>query len=367
MKIAVDARILRTSTGRYVERLLHYLQEIDQENEYVVLLLAKDFDSWEPVNPRFSKAAADFPSYSPDEQLGFAWLLYSLKADLVHFTMPQQPLLYLRPHVTTVHDLTLLEFRHRRKLPFPKGFLINTVRPVVFKAAMHRFVKGSEAIITPTHYVKERVAAMFDLPEERVTVTYEAADRLEAGRVPYEPVAGKEFLLYVGNAFPYKNVRRLIEAFRELGRPDLHLVLAGKKEFFYGELEAWVEAENIPNVHFTGFVSDGELAWLYDNMRAYVFPSLSEGFGLPGLEAMQFGVPVISSRASCLPEVYGEAAHYFDPQDTGDMAAKIADVLDDTALRTRLSEAGSRRVREFSWRRMAEQTLSIYRRALHQD
>ncbi len=364
MRVVIDARILRSSTGRYVERLLHYLQDIDRENEYLVLLLRKDFDGWEPKAPNFKKLVSDFPIYSFSEQLAFARQLYSLNADLVHFTMPQQPLLYFRPHVTSVHDLTLLDFRNSRRLGLIQNFFKNTLRPLVFKLALHRFVHSSREIITLTHYTKGRIAAHFNLPPERITVTYAAADRLEAQPTPYAPVENREFLLYVGNAFPYKNIRRLIEAFRALSRPELHLVLAGKKEFFYEELQRWVDAEKIPNVHITGFIPDSELAWLYRNGRAYVFPSLSEGFGLPALEAMQFNLPVASSRATCLPEVYDEAAHYFDPTDLQDMTVKISEVLDDEALRSRLIAAGKRRREKFSWARMAEQTLDVYQRAL---
>jgi glycosyltransferase involved in cell wall biosynthesis len=111
---------------------------------------------------------------------------------------------------------------------------------------------------------------------------------------------------------------------------------------------------------FTDFINEGELRWLYEHSAAYVFPSLSEGFGLPGLEAMIHGTPVVSSDATCLPEVYGDAAHYFDPRDVRDMAAKISDVLTDSKLRQDLIKKGTAQAAKYSWQRMAEQTLEIY-------
>lgn len=364
MRIVIDARILRLSTGRYVERLLHYLQEIDQENEYIVLLLKKDFDGWVPRAPNFTKVVADYPIYSIAEQVQLAGLLRSLKADLVHFTMPQQPVLYRGLRVTTIHDLTLLDFVNQRKLSPIKAFYKNRVKPAVFKIVLKRFARGSAQVIAPTKYVKTQLVGRLGLPPSRVSVTYEAADKIDAAPVPYVPMEGKKFILAVGNAYPHKNLGRLIEAFRKFKRPDLHLVLAGKKDFFYEELERQARADGVQNVHFTGFVSDAELRWLYEHARLYVFPSLSEGFGLPGLEAMRHGTPVVSSNATCLPEVYDEAAHYFEPTRPAHIAAAIAEVLDTPPLRQQLIEAGTQRAGEFSWRRMAEQTLEVYREAL---
>jgi glycosyltransferase involved in cell wall biosynthesis len=112
-------------------------------------------------------------------------------------------------------------------------------------------------------------------------------------------------------------------------------------------------------------VSEGQLRWLYENCAAYVFPSLSEGFGLPGLEAMVHGAPVVSSNATCLPEVYGEAAHYFDPLDVDDIASKIGETLDNEALRSNLIKKGKEQAAKYSWRRTAEQTLEVYEKALN--
>jgi glycosyltransferase involved in cell wall biosynthesis len=143
----------------------------------------------------------------------------------------------------------------------------------------------------------------------------------------------------------------------------LHLVLAGKREYYYEQLEKYAQASGVEGVKFTGFVTDEELKWLYENAEAYVSPSLSEGFGLPGLEAMVHGLPVVSSNASCLPEIHGDAALYFDPNNADDIASKINEVLSSEGLRKNLISKGYEQTKKFSWGKMARQTLEIYQKA----
>ena len=138
----------------------------------------------------------------------------------------------------------------------------------------------------------------------------------------------------------------------------------GKKDANYSRIEADVLKRGIKGVVFTGFASEGQLRWLYENTEAYVFPSLSEGFGLPGLEAMVHGAPVVSSNATCLPEIYGKGAHYFDPLNVGDMENAINSVLTDGKLRKKLIDLGHKQASKYSWKRMAEQTLEVYNKAL---
>src|SRR5690606_20669106 len=128
--------------------------------------------------------------------------------------------------------------------------------------------------------------------------------------------------------------------------------------------EEYFKSRNYKNILFTGFVTDPELSWLYANTQAYIFPSLMEGFGLPGLEAMGYGTPVVSSNATCLPEVYGQAAHYFNPLDTSDIAEAINQVLSDDKLRTRLAKAGFKQIKKYSWKKQAQETFEVYKQVL---
>ena len=168
--------------------------------------------------------------------------------------------------------------------------------------------------------------------------------------------------MYIGRPTPHKNLRRLIDAFALLQKkyPDLTLALAGKKDSNYARHETYVNEHGIKNVVFTGFISDEQLRWMYENTAVYCFPSLSEGFGLPGLEAMLHGAPVASSTATCLPETHGDAAYYFDPFSVEDIAKSIDDILSDDKLRNELVKKGKKHVKTFSWQRMAEQTLAVY-------
>jgi glycosyltransferase involved in cell wall biosynthesis len=361
LKIVIDARELRTSTGRYVERLLHYLQQIDQEHEYTVLLTPKDIDGWQPTNPHFTKLACPYKEFTFAEQLGLLRQINSLEADLVHFAMTQQPVLYRGRVVTTIHDLTTARFRNPTK-----NWLVFTIKQQVYKWVIRRVAKKSVRVLTASAFVKDDVVAYTRINPGKVMVTYEAADKIT---VAPESVSGLEqasFLLYVGRPQPHKNLERLVQAFAvaQESHQDLRLVLAGKTDDNYKRLEAWVEKQGIQNVVFTGFVTEGQLRWLYEHARAYVFPSLSEGFGLPGLEAMQYGLPVVSSNATCLPEIYKSAALYFDPKDINDMADKISAVLDNPDLARQLAKEGQELVKTYSWHRTAEQTLAVYNEVL---
>jgi glycosyltransferase involved in cell wall biosynthesis len=359
--IVIDARLLRESSGRYVERLLHYLQQIDTENRYTVLLKPKDIDGWVPTNPNFTKLAAPYKEFTFGEQLGLLRLVYKLRPDLVHFAFTQQPILYPNKVVTTMHDLTTLRFDNPDKNP-----VVFKIKQKVYLAVNYLAAQKSLQVITPTEFVKKDVMKTLRVPDSRVTYTYESADKITDAAEPVMGVKGKKYIMYLGRPTPHKNLWRLVEAFKEIQKthPDMYLVLAGKYDNNYALIAQKIKNEQIANIIFTDFISDGQLSWLYEHTSAYIFPSLSEGFGLPGLEAMHFGAPVVSSNATCLPEVYKDAAYYFDPLNTQDMAAKIAEVLDNKALADKLSKAGLQLVKQYSWKRMAEQTLEIYNNAL---
>jgi glycosyltransferase involved in cell wall biosynthesis len=360
MHIAIDARIINTSTGRYVERLVHYLQEIDTTNRYSILVPTKDLGFITPTNPNFRLLAADFKNYSFEEQTKFKIFLDTLDADLVHFCMPQQPLLYKGAKVTTIHDLNLLKTYNS-----DKNWLVFHAKQLVGRYLFKRISVTSKHIIVPTDYVKKEYIAYSHIPESKITRTYEAADVFFDKLQPYKSPF-KHYIMYVGQQSDYKNLKRLGDAHQKLlsQHPDLGLIFVGRKTPGALKNEAYFANKGYKNIHYTGFVEDEQRDWLFKNARAYVFPSLMEGFGLPALEAMGYGAPVASSNATCLPELYEDAAHYFDPLDTDDMARAINDILTDTTLRDSLIEKGYRQVKKYSWKRMAKQTHQIYMNAL---
>lgn len=361
--IVIDARIRQSSTGRYADRLLEHLQVIDGDNRYTVLIGTSD--NWKPKADNFSTRVCPYQqfSFNPLEQIGFAWLLYRLRADLVHFTMTQQPLLYFGKIVTTTHDLTMFRFTKPKDAPM----LVFRLKILGYRLLFWAGHRKSKKIIVPTDFAAQDLIDHQPFTKDKIVRTHEASEPPLKSKAVKPSGIKRPFILYVGTAFPHKNLEGLINAFEQLKQqhPKLSLVLAGKREYHSKQLEESIADRSIASsVTFPGFVSDSELKWLYQNASAYVFPSFSEGFGLPGLEAMAHSCPLVSSNATCLPEVYGNAAHYFDPADAEDMAEKINDVISNKKLRDRLVSRGHKQIKKYSWRRMAKETLAIYQSVL---
>lgn len=361
-KIAIDAREISSSTGRYIERLIFYLQEIDNTNEYLILLGPNDYEKWNAKAKNFSKVLCPYEKFSFDEQILFAKQLKELNADLVHFCMPQQPVLYSGNVVTSIHDLTAIRFRNPTKNP-----LIFWIKQQVLKWVIKRVAKKSKQVITISQFSKKDIVNYTHVKPTKVSVTYPAADEITDPVEPIKNLQSKNFIFYIGRPQLHKNLKRLIEAFAILKQdhPELLLVLAGRRDKLYDTYIDIADKLGVgDSVIFTGFVSDGQLKWLYRACKAYVFPSLSEGFGLPGLEAMVHGAPVVSSTATCLPEIYGDGAWYFNPHDVRDMVRTINDVLTDANLRNRLIRAGRLQAAKYSWHKMAAETLEVYKKAI---
>ena len=199
-KIVIDARELRTSTGRYIERLLYYLQQIDKTNDYTVLLKPKDIDSWTPTNKKFKKEACPFKEFTFAEQTALLAQIKRIDPELVHFGMVQQPVLYKGKTVTTMHDLTTTRFRNPSK-----NWLIFTIKQMVYRWVNKRVAKKSDAIITPSEFVKDDVAKYAKINSRKITVTYEAADEINETPEPVNELIDQSYIFYVGRNTPHKN------------------------------------------------------------------------------------------------------------------------------------------------------------------
>ncbi len=361
--IAIDARIISSSTGRYVERLIHYLEKVDKKNRYTILVREKDVSFYTPKNPNFTIQIAEFNDYSFDEQIGFLKLLNEINADLVHFCMPQQPILYRKPHVTTVHDLTLLNTYNS-----DKNWLVFHLKQLVGRFVFKIICHTNEKIFVVSKYTKKSLENYSSAAIGKTILTYEAADKPHRNTLKKYDHPFKDFLLYVGQQSDYKNIVRLAESHQKLLKkyPNLGLILVGKINSSAQKNKELFEKRNYKNILFTDFIPDSQRDWLYKNCAAYVFPSLMEGFGLPGLEAMQQNAPLISSNATCLPEVYRDAAHYFNPYDTNSITHAIDDVLKSKSLQRTLIKKGAAVVSSYSWERMARQTLAGYEAAIQE-
>ncbi|HEY5550178.1 MAG TPA: glycosyltransferase family 1 protein [Candidatus Saccharimonadales bacterium] len=368
-RVVIDARESGTGTGRYVDKLIENLHKLQagrpagrQEFDFVVLSKPWRVEYLKKLAPDFKIIESDFKEFTFAEQTGFLKQLNSLNANLVHFTMTQQPVLYRGRSVTTIHDLTTIRFSNPAKNP-----VVFWAKQQVYKLVIKRVAHKSKHIIVPSKFVKNDVAQYAKIATSKISVTYEAADKITAAPAPINTLANQKYIMYVGRPLPHKNLKRLMEAYSIIRntRDSVKLVLVGKHDKLYERYAQWAQKEHIQGVVFTGFASEGRLRWLYEHATAYVFPSISEGFGLPGLEAMAHGAPVISSNSASLPEIYGDAAEYFNPESTRDMVRVIGNVLENPARRTQLKRLGGLQVRMYSWQKMAKQTLEIYRKALN--
>jgi len=355
--VLIDARESGTSTGRYIDKLIEYLYKLNPIYEIIVVTKPHREEYIKTIAPKFKVVISNYKEFTFDEQVAFKKQLEGLHPDLVHFGIVQQPIRYRGKVVTTMHDLTTLRFINPSK-----NKAVFKFKQLVYARVNKTVARKSLAIFTPSNYVKNDVVNYTHINPDKITVTYESADKISDEPAVVPGLKDKRFIMYIGRPQPHKNLGRLIEAFINLrnDEPDLTLVLAGKKDVVYSQIEKNIESHGITNIVFTDFVSEGQLRWLYENCQAYVFPSLSEGFGLPGLEAMAHGAPVISSNATCLPEIYGEAAEYFDPMNVKNMTTAIKKVITDDALQQKLIALGYKQVAMYSWERMAQQTLRVY-------
>ncbi len=368
--IVIDARIRPASTGRPVARLLEHLQDIDDDHRYTILLSKND--DWKPRNKNFTAVKIRFPlfSFNPINQVLFTIMLYRLKADLTYFMLtPSQPIFYFKRYMTMTHDLQMLQFNRRGRLP---GWL-HAIRMRGYKFLLWDAHRVAKHITVPSQYTADSVNKYHLFTNRKTTLTYLASEPPLPGRAKPPEEQPKEFIMYTGSAFPHKNLDRLVSAFCILKEqhPQLKLVFVGKYELYMKRLEKFANkqtrGDDIIFANKEGFVEDETLKWYLQNARAYVFPSLFEGFGLTGLEAMVHGCPVVSSDLTTLPEVHGDAAHYFDPYDIQDMAAKIDEVISNETLRKKLIEKGYENTKRFSWRRYTQQNLALFKELLNEN
>ncbi len=366
MRIGIDARFfgpLETGIGRYVERLVAHLSALDTRNEYVLFLRQRGYDWWTVPNSRWTKVLADYHWYGFAEQRYMPGIFRRAKLDVLHVPHFNVPLLTRGKFVVTIHDLILDEFPTERATTLEP--LLFAIKFRAYQASVRHAIRDSQAIITVSEHSKNNISQNFGISKEKISVTYESVDPM-LNPAPFETLVEhgvqRPYILHVGNSYPHKNLDRLVAAVGLAAQrtPDFQLVLVGKEDYFSQRLRKLITTLQIKNILLYGFASDQELAALYQHAQAYFFPSLSEGFGLPGLEAMQAGTPVYAARASCLPEIFGSGAEYFDPLDVNAMARSIELALHDTLQRQRLIQAGYERLQQYSWRRMAEQTLNIY-------
>jgi glycosyltransferase involved in cell wall biosynthesis len=364
VRIAIDARKLRDyGIGTYVRNLLRHLARLDRTTEYVVLCHDADRQMASHLGENFRPVLDSSPGYSVREQLTVPFDLQRAQVDLFHAPHYVLPPLTPCRSVVTIHDCIHLRFPQ---------YLPSRIAHTYARGSLWIATHRASRILTVSEASKRDILSFFNVPESKIDVIYNAIDErfweppppdeIERVRERYQLHA--PFILYAGNIKPHKNLERLIEAFHTLkkrGFDEVKLLIIGDEISRYPTLRRAVHRHQLhKHVRFFGFVQDKTLAILYRLAGVFVFPSLYEGFGLPPLEAMASGTPVITSNVSSLPEVVGDAALLIDPYQSDAIADAMERLLTDTALREDLRCRGLARARHFSWERSIARVRQIY-------
>lgn len=347
----------------YVYNLLGHLPDADSEIDYSVFLSERRYAG----APRLRLCLSRLPTHRPSvrilwEQAIQPWVVGRIGVELLHGPAFVGPLVSECPLVVTIHDLS---FRL-----YPQGF--RTLNRIYLRTFTRWSLRRARRVIAVSESTKCDLIRAYGLPSSKVDVVYNGvdadfqprpADQVEAFRA--KRGLPEQFILFVGTLEPRKNVVRLIEAYARLPRTRPPLMLVGGTGWLYDEVLTRVEALNLNSeVQFVGYVPAEDLPWWYNAAGLFVYPSLYEGFGLPTLEAMACGTPVVTSTTSSLPEVVGQAGQLVEPTDVEALAVTMEQVLADAGMRENMRQAGLTQARLFSWRKTAEGTVGSYRRAL---
>jgi glycosyltransferase involved in cell wall biosynthesis len=358
MKVAFDGTVLhgrKSGVGYYSEELLKAMLAANHEDEFFVFshrLLNASLPS-SNGNLKFSNSA-HFPVRAVYLHLLLPGVLDAAAPDICHYTNFLAPVSEHRPYVVTIHDMGLEVLRDAH--PLAKRLYTRRLIP--------RVAHKAKLIITNSEYSKWEIVRHLGIPEDRIRVTPLAASPEFA---PVKARPANPYFLYVGNLEPRKNLERLIEAFARMPHKEHQLLVVGNRWYQGGAAQQKARSLGLNGrVRFLGYVPREDLPVLFGGATALVYPSLLEGFGLPVVEAMACGTPVITSNNSSLREVAGDAAVLIDPCEVREMTEAMVRVAEDYGLRTELSRKGLKRASEFSWKRTAELTMEAYREVVAQ-
>jgi glycosyltransferase involved in cell wall biosynthesis len=378
VRIAIDTRRIGDfGVGTYIRNVVRMLGRTDRQNNYLLIGPAEPLREIGDLPPNFLNAPYSLPDTSARNYFEFQGILRRFRCDVLHvphlFSSPQYiPCKY----VVTVHDLLDHFYPPRGKSATRRSLQLYFTR---------RVLRRAERIFAVSNSTRNDIGRLFHIPLGKVEVIYNAIDerfrRGHATEADRQFIAGRyqvhyPFLLYAGNIRPHKNVIRIIEAFSALktelekeGRfPDLKLIIIGDELSQHPDLRRTVVRSGMTNdVRFLGFLPIDVLRIFYDTAKIFVFPSLYEGFGLPPLEAMAHGTPVVTSNTSSLPEVVGNAAVLVNPENVFDIMRALHRVLLDQPLRERLKRAGYEQSLTFSWESSVERILQVYQEVARQD
>jgi glycosyltransferase involved in cell wall biosynthesis len=377
LHIVIDARRIRYfGIGTYIRSLVHALGQVDRTNRYTIVSGPADLRTIAGLPESFRTAVYARSDNVALDHVTFPLFLRGLRPDLVHIPLNRVPLLMIKPYVVTVHDLANLFFEDAT----------SNLRMQLRRFRFRRGLLRANRVIAVSDSTKRDVETLMGVPPYRICRVYNAPDpgffnRVtnlggEQERILERYQINYPYLLYAGNIRRHKNIPRLVEAFAVVrdqlaAHPtykDLRLVIIGDTISQYpGVRQSVIKSRVESVVRFLGFVPFDTLRCFYESAAAFVFPSRYEGFGLPPLEAMACGTPVVTSNASSLPEVVGDAAIQVNPENVFDIARGIKEILLDEELRARLIRRGRVQAARFSWNSTARQVLEIYREVARRD
>lgn len=364
MRIGFDARLINeTGVGRYIENLLEELK-VDRQNEYFIFLTPAAFKEFRLPGKNWQKIAIDLRWHSLKEQLLMPFILNKYSLDLVHFPYFNVPFFYRGKYLITVHDLIIDHFLTGRASTLPS--LIYILKFMFYKLVLSNALRNAVKIFAISSSTKNEIIKHYKIKPEKIIVTYDALDRgilniknRQFGKKIYK----FEYILYVGNAYPHKNLEKLINLFAD---PRINsrakLVLTGDDWFFYPRLKKSVKDNHLSQfVIFFGHANDLQLASLYSHAKGLVIPSLMEGFGLPNLEAVFYNCLPVVSDIPVFREVWGNDLLFFDPHNGQDLKVAVLKLLNlDKNERLKRLTSAKKRLGLFSWKKTAKATQLQY-------
>lgn len=369
MRIGIDARFFgprEKGLGIYVQKLVENLEKIsdEKEHQFFIFLKKERFNEFNPQKKNFHKVEANFSWYSWEEQIFYPFFLNKYNLDLMHFTHFNVPLLYWRKNIITIHDLILFHYPTFRNTTLSKFYYL--IKLLAYKIVINFTTWKAEKIIAISNFTKKDLIQSLKIPEKKIEVVYQGCNlvfkknKKKTDDIFKKYGIMKPYLLYVGNAYPHKNLERLIEVFRDFRKkyPGINLVLTGGKDYFYQCLEKEINSRKDKGVIFSGFVEEEDLRSVYEQAELVVFPSLYEGFGFPPLEALINGKPVACSNRTSMVEILREKVEYFDPENSESMLKCLEKVYKN---RKKGVEVDLKKIKEkFNWLKTAKKTLKIY-------
>src|ERR1039457_4373929 len=376
VKIAIDIRrMTEFGVGTYIRNVVRTLGRLDRENRYLLIGSPAKVEEIGPLPPNFHAVPLLASDRSLQGYREFRTALQRLSCDLVHIpNLFSVPRMLPCPYVMTVHDMLEHMSRAREQSGFWRSFHFQMTK---------RVLAGAARIFAVSNFTRNEIEKLFEIPSDRVEVIYNAIDERflhgHASEADRDLIAQRyqvtyPFLLYAGRISPHKNVVRMIEAFSALKTelekdqafPDLKLIIIGDDLSGNPDLRRTVIRSGMQNdVRFLGFVPVEVLRTFYDQAKIFVFPSLYEGFGLPPLEAMAHGTPVVTSNVSSLPEVVGNAAVLVHPENVFEIMRALHRVLLDQPLREKMKERSYRQAAKFSWEKSVHRIMDVYQEVLN--